>query len=170
MTTSTETMLQEQINHRLEQAIEYARQIQLGEYSNVWTVFDENDSEVADNVLATGEFEALSKIAETWETNGDWRAEPQSFDEPTIVDDYGNEESIYDWPLELVVKIGRPLAVVLTVGGPYVAIEQNVSGWGGALLVGHWGLEKIQRGHDALQTVLDYLTQDLWDEAPEEYK
>lgn len=38
--------------------------------------------------------------------------------------------------------------------------------WG----AGYWGGEKVYRYGSEFQTVLDYFTDSLWDEAPEEYK
>lgn len=167
--TSTETMLQQQIDAKLDDAIEFARQIESGEYGNQWTVYNEKGDEVADNVLAATEYDALDEIAKKWKTNDDWYVEKTEFDEPTVVDSEGNETRIWDWPLSVEVKIGRPLAVVLGTGGPHVEIAQEV-GRGDARLAGYWGSDVIYKHHSALQTVLDYLTDPLYYDAPEQYK
>jgi hypothetical protein len=169
MTTTTATDLELQLDHRLEQAREFARQIESGEYGNQWTVRNGEGDEIADAVIADHEDEALEVVGRNWNVEDDWEAERNDFDEPTIVDECDNHERLSEWPLEVVVKIGRPLAVLLTVGGPYVAIEQDLSD-GAAKLIGHWGGESKVRRDAALQTVLDYFTDDIYDMAPEEYK
>ena len=93
----------------------------------------------------------------------------EPFDEPTIVDDYGNATPISEWPLAVVVKIGQPLAVQITVGGPHIEIVQDISE-GRAKLAGYWGGEKVYRHGSEFQTVLDYFVDSLYEEAPEEYK
>lgn len=93
----------------------------------------------------------------------------EPFDEPTIVDDYGNATPISEWPLAVEVKIGRPLSVLITAGGPHIEIAQDLSD-GGAKLAGYWGGERVYRHGPEMQTVLDYFTDSLYDEAPEDYK
>lgn len=171
MTESTLKMLTANVESVAETIAEYARQISSGEYGNRWTVTDEDGSEYV--VLADDEDAALARVVAEHVTNplpeGDLSAERDEFDVPTIVDEYGNEESIDDWPLAVVVKIGQPLAVQLTVGGPHIEIVQDLSS-GGAKLAGYWGGEKVYRHGSEFQTVLDYFTDALWDGAPEEYK
>lgn len=166
--TNTETMLQQQIDANLADAIEFARQIESGEYGNQFE-FTYGVTDETVKVIASTEDEAWDKFELGQWNKDNVSVERVEFDEPTIVDAYGNATPIGEWPLELVVKIGRPLAVVLAVGGPHVEITQEV-GRGSARLAGYWGGDAIYKHHGALQAVLDYLTDGLYDEAPEEYK
>lgn len=90
-------------------------------------------------------------------------------DEPTIVDEYGNETPISEWPLEVVVKVGSPLAVVICTGGPHIEIVHDLSD-GQAKLAGYWGGDRIYQHGTEFQTVLDYLTDAEYDAVPDEYK
>ena len=171
MTDSTLDMLTKNVEYVADTIAEYARQIEAGEYGNRYTVTDEDGNEIT--TRAQNEDDALALVqASPGNLVGeldDWTVERDEFDVPTIVDEYGNEESIDDWPLAVVVKIGQPLAVQLTVGGPHIEIVQDLSN-GSAMLAGYWGGEKVYRYGSEFQTVLDYFTDALWDEAPEEYK
>lgn len=167
MSTSTETMLAQQVDYAAETIAEYARQIESGEYGNRWTITDEDGNEVGTVIASDEDAEALREKSEEIGNT----IERDSFDEPTIVDEYGNESPISEWPLSVEVRIGRPLAVVIGTGGPHIEIVQDLSeGGGGAKLAGYWGGEKVYRHGGQFQTVLDYMTDSLYDEVPEEYK
>ena len=172
MTESTLDMLTKQVEYAAETIAEYARQISSGEYGNRWTVTDEDGNEYG--TLADDEDQAFENAAES-DSSGlagkpeDWTVERDEFDEPTICDENGNASPIDEFPLSVEVKIGRPLAVVISTGGPHIEIVQDLSD-GSAKLAGYWGGEKVFRYGDDYQTVLDYFTDSLWDEAPEEYK
>lgn len=165
MTESTLDMLTKQVDYAAETIAEYARQIESGEYGNRWIVTDEDGNEVGTVIASDEDAETLREKSEEIGNT----IERDSFDEPTIVDENGNESPISEWPLSVEVKIGRPLAVVIGTGGPHIEIVQEL-GAGGAKLAGYWGGEKVYRHGDEFQTVLDYFTDSLWDEAPEEYK
>ena len=172
MSDSTLEMLTANVESVAETIAEYARQIESGEYGNRWTITDEDGNEYG--TLAIDEDSAFENAAESDSTgltgkSEDWTVERDSFDEPTICDEDGNTYPLYEWPLSVEVKIGRPLAVVITVGGPHIEIVQDLSN-GSAKLAGYWGGEKVYRYGSEFQTVLDYFTDSLWDEAPEEYK
>ncbi|AGS82498.1 hypothetical protein PBI_REDNO2_200 [Mycobacterium phage Redno2] len=170
MSESTRDMLTGYVERAAETVREYARQIESGEYGNVHTVTNGDDDSI-EVKGAQDDAEAMTKAFEgglvgDWD---DWSVERNSFDEPTIVDDYGNESPISEWPLSVEVKIGRPLAVVIATGGPHIEIVQDLSN-GSAKLAGYWGGEQVYRYGGEFSTVLDYLTGPLYDEAPEEYK
>ena len=176
MTESTKTMLEQHVDYTAQTIAEYARQIESGEYGNRWTVTDEDGNEYV--TIASDEDQARTNAisaSELVDSHGmvgdpeDWDIERDSFDEPTICDACGNESPIWEWPLSVEVKIGRPLAVVIGTGGPHIEIVQDLSG-GGAKLAGYWGGEQVYRYGDEFQTVLDYFTDDLYEQAPEEYK
>lgn len=172
MTESTRDMLTEHVDNVAETVAEFARQIDAGEYGNRWTVSDDEGNEYA--TLANDEDQAhenavLADSSGLTGDPGDWMVERDLFDEPTICDENGNETSIDDYPLSVEVKIGRPLAVVIGTGGPHIEIVQDLSG-GSAKLAGYWGGEQVYCHGPEFQTVLDYFTDILWDEAPEEYK
>lgn len=172
MIESTLDMLTKQVDYAAETIAEYARQIGSGEYGNRWSVqsYDEPVDHNYDDIIADSEEDAIAIAQErSGQSHDNWEAERDSFDEPTIVDEYGNESPISEWPLSVEVKIGRPLAVVIGTGGPHIEIAQEL-GAGGAKLAGYWGGEKVYRHGDQFQTVLDYFTDDLYDQAPEEYK
>lgn len=164
----TDEMLTNHIESAAEAIAEYARQIEACEYGNRWTVYSDENIEIG-TVLAENEDDAQD-AAQTAHPQaiGMW-IERDSFDVPTICDDYGNTSPIDEWPLSVEVKIGRPLAVVIGTGGPHIEIVQDLSN-GSAKLAGYWGGEKVYRYGPEFQTVLDYFTDALWDEAPEEYK
>lgn len=165
--------LEAMIDGTRETIAEFARQIDAGEYGNRWTVenVEHEDLPGTWTVLADNEDSAIEQVQALVLNPPDdgWLAERVPFDEPTICDVRGNELSIDDWPLEVVVKIGRPLAVVIGTGGPHIEIVHDI-GDGRAKLAGYWGGERVYRHGDDMQTVLDYFTDPLWDEAPEEYK
>ncbi|QPO16802.1 hypothetical protein SEA_KASHFLOW_203 [Mycobacterium phage KashFlow] len=172
--SETKDMLTGYVERAAETIREYARQIESGEYGNRWTVTD-SEGNVVTVCGATGS-DALDSVYDTAEHRAaivgeaeDWEVERDLFDEPTIVDEYGNESPISEWPLSVEVKIGRPLAVVIGTGGPHIEIAQDLSN-GSAKLAGYWGGERVYRYGDEFSTVLDYLTGPLYDEAPEEYK
>ncbi len=169
MTESTLDMLTKNVEYVAETIAEYARQIESGEYGNRWTIFDEDGDELGTDI-APDEDTAVSGYNDVVK-NGTvaFSATRDEFDEPTICDERGNESPISEYPLSVEVKIGRPLAVVIGTGGPHIEIVQDLSD-GGAKLAGYWGGEKVYRYGDQYQTVLDYFTDSLWDEAPEEYK
>ncbi|AXC33647.1 hypothetical protein SEA_MICHLEY_92 [Mycobacterium phage Michley] len=181
MSESTKDVLTVYVERDAETIREYARQIESGEYGNRWIVTDEEGNEVA--TRANDADDALSLCADSpgdlVGTVDEWTVERDSFDEPTIVDEHGDEFPISEWPLAVVVKIGQPLAVVvkigqplavqIAVGGPHIEIVQDLSN-GSAKLAGYWGGEQVYRYGNEFQTVLDYLTGPLYDEAPEEYK
>ncbi|ANT42061.1 hypothetical protein PBI_PAPEZ_94 [Mycobacterium phage Papez] len=174
MSESTKDMLTVYVERATETVREYARQIESGEYGNRWTVTDSEGNVVT--VCGATESDALDSVYDTAEHRAvivgeaeDWEVERDSFDEPTIVDEHGDESPISEWPLAVVVKIGQPLAVQIAVGGPHIEIVQDLSN-GSTKLAGYWGGEQVYRYGNELQTVLDYLTDSLYDEAPEEYK
>ena len=170
------------IDHVAATVAEYAQQIDTGVYGRkMFEVYsaDESDPDTVGDCLGTfaadDEDDAYTAYVQSAgvflprELVDIEESDDGTCDEPTIVDDDGNHESIYDWPLEVVVKIGRPLAVVISTGGPHIEIVQDL-GEGSAHLVGYWGGEKLIRHGSEFQTVLDYLTAYAWDEAPDEYK
>lgn len=170
MSESTRDMLSATLDSVAETVAEYARQIKSGEYGDTWTVTDADGMEVFTDVHASSESELWHDVLpgepgydETVDMN-DWTAERDEADEPTV-----NDTSIDEWPLDVVVKIGRPLAVVVGTGGPHIEIVQEIGG-GSAKLAGYWGGEQVYRHGDAFQTVLDYFVDNLYDMAPEEYK
>ncbi len=167
MSESTQDMLTKQVDGTAETIREYARQIESGEYGQTWIVTDE-DGEEHEIVGATDEAMAIDLAYNLQSVRGE-SAEHVQADEPTISDGYGNHSSIDEWPLAVVVKIGQPLAVQITVGGPHVEIAQDLSD-GRAKLAGYWGGEKVYRHGSEFQTVLDYFVDSLYEEAPEEYK
>lgn len=169
MTESTKDMLTGHVDRAAETIAEYARQIDAGEYGNRWTVSDlETDEEHV--IIAEDEDSAIAAVQDLLPVKDhELFAERDEFDEPTICDANGNESPIYEWPLSIEVKIGRPLAVVIGTGGPHLEIVQDLSD-GRAKLAGYWGGEQVYRHGDDFQTVLDYLTDSLYEEAPEEYK
>jgi hypothetical protein len=171
MSESTAEMLAKQVDYAAERIAEYARQIESGDYGNRWTVTDsETDEEHV--IIAQDEDSAIDAVRDLIPgvvKDHELLAERDEFEVPTICDEDGNEESIEDWPLAVVVKIGQPLAVQIAVGGPHIEIVQDLSE-GSAKLAGYWGGERVYRYGDKFQTVLDYFTDLLWDEAPEEYK
>lgn len=191
MTDSTLEMLTANVESVAETIAEYARQISSGEFKSRTEVINLSQTvgdaeffealrswmvraDVIDGDDLDENYPELSDLEQALEDDGyelddDTVYRVREFDVPTIVDEYGNEESIDDWPLAVVVKIGQPLAVQLTVGGPHIEIVQDLSN-GSAKLAGYWGGEKVFRHGDQFQTVLDYFTDALWDEAPEEYK
>lgn len=148
---------------------EYARQIESGDYGNRWTVTDPDGNEHVVISEDAGGAVSLAQKGHNIADDDHWEAERDEFDEPTIVDNYGNEQPISEWPLEVVVKIGRPLSVLITFGGPNIEIVHDLSD-GSAKLAGYWGGEKAFRYGKEYQTVLDYFTDSLYDEAPEEWK
>lgn len=155
------------IDHVAATVAEYERQIISGEYGRSWIVTDESGEEHV--VLDAGDESSAIELAfNLFGVRGDSAEHVQS-DEPTIVDDDGNHESIEDWPLEVVVKVGRPLAVVISTGGPHIEIVQDLGG-GSAKLAAYWTGHREFRHGPEFQTVLDYLTSYLWDEAPDQYK
>lgn len=89
-------------------------------------------------------------------------------DEPTITDENGNETQISEYALSVEVKLGKPLQVWLSFGGPNILIEST--GYQNTRLEGHWGGESVYRSGQEVESVFDYLVADLWDSAPEEYK
>lgn len=170
------------IDHVAATVAEYARQIDTGVYGRrMFDVFDDDqDSDdygdclgtfVADDeddaytayVQSAGFFLPRNLVAIEESDDG------SCLDVPTIVDDDGNHESIEDWPLEVVVKIGRPLAVVIGTGGPHIEIVQDLED-GSAKLAAYWAGHREFRHGPEFQTVLDYLTSWGLDEAPDEYK
>lgn len=172
MTDKDQELLDNQLKAVEETVKEYTRQIQSGDYGNRWLVqsADEPVDHNYDDIIAESEDEAIAKAQErSGQTHDNWEAKRDEFDEPTIVDEYGNEEPISEWPLEVIVKIGRPLSVLITTGGPHIEIEHDLSD-GSAKLAGYWGGSKAFRYGKDYQTVLDYLTDSLYDEAPEEWK
>lgn len=170
--TTDQNLIDGQLDAVAEDVAEYARQIESGEYGNRWTVQSTRepvDHNYAD-IIAADEEAAIAIAQERSGTDhDDWEVERDSFDEPTIVDEYDNESNISEWPLEVVVRIGRPLSVLITSGGPHIEIVHDLSD-GSAKLAGYWGGDKGFRYGSEYQTVLDYLTDSLYDEAPEEWK
>ncbi|ATS93046.1 hypothetical protein SEA_SUPERPHIKIMAN_208 [Mycobacterium phage Superphikiman] len=174
MSESTKDMLTGYVERAAETIREYARQIESGEYGNRWLVqsYDEPVDHNYDDIIADSEEAAIAIAqARSGQSHDNWEAERDTFEigEPTIVDEYGNESPISEWPLSVEVKIGRPLAVVIATGGPHIEIAQDLSN-GSAKLAGYWGGEQVYRYGGEFSTVLDYLTGPLYDEAPEEYK
>ncbi|AHB31596.1 hypothetical protein SEA_HOLT_140 [Mycobacterium Phage Holt] len=174
MTESIKDMLTKHVDYATETIREYARQIESGEYGNRWTITDAEGNSVT--VIGSDESAALDSAYDTPERRltlegeaADWDVERNEFDEPTIVDEYGNESPISEFPISVEVKIGRPLAVVIGIGGPNIEIVHDMSD-GSAKLAGYWGGENVYRYGDEFQTVLDYLTDSLYDAAPEEWK
>lgn len=57
-------------------------------------------------------------------------------------DDSAHDE-LAEMPLEVVCRVGKPLAVVLGVGGPHVEIVEDI-GNGSPRIVGHWAGETVE--------------------------
>ena len=172
MSESTRDRLTEHVESVAEMVREYARQIDSGEYGNRWLVqsYDEPVDHNYDDIVADSENAAIAIAQErSAQYHDNWEAERDEFDEPTIWDERGNSTPISEWPLEVVVKVGRPLTVLITAGGPHIEIVHDLSD-GSAKLAGYWGGEKVYRHGPEFQTVLDYLTDSLYDEVPEEYR
>ncbi|AEK08980.1 hypothetical protein PBI_HENRY_136 [Mycobacterium phage Henry] len=172
MTESTKGMLTEYVENAAETIREYARQIESAEYGNRWTITDDDGNQhvtIADSESSAYEIIVSENTTALTGEPDTWVIELDEFDEPTIVDEYGNESPISEFPISVEVKIGRPLAVVIGTGGPHIEIVQDLSD-GPAKLAGYWGSENVYRYGDEFQTVLDYLTDSLYDEAPEEWK
>lgn len=65
--------------------------------------------------------------------------------------------SIYDYPLEVVSRVGKPYAVVICTGGPH--IEVVAYGGGDARLEGYWWGTRSTRhdyGNNPLTRFLDF--------------
>lgn len=155
MTDRDRDMLAKQVDATAENIREFARQIESGDYGNRWTVVDDEHDRQA-TVVADDENAAIVAAIESegWADEGDYSAERDSFDDPTIADDYGNETSIDEYPLEVVDERGREFAVVITVGGPH--IEVVADGLSSARLEGYWGGERVTRYGNYLSTFLDW--------------
>ena len=174
MTESTLDMLTKQVEYAAETIAEYARQIKSGEYEGMWSVELISDEAPEDEEPTIYTYRAVSEddAYRAYRENHPFYVPREntdinvveSADEPTV-----DETPISEYPLSVEVKIGRPLAVVIGTGGPHIEIVQDLSD-GSAKLAGYWGGEKVFRYGDDYQTVLDYFTDSLWDEAPEEYK
>src|SRR5690606_29366630 len=122
MSESTKDMLTGYVERAAETIRKYARQIDSGEYGNRFTVTDDqtDDEHV---IIAGDEDSAIAAVRDLIPgvvKDHELTAERDSFDEPTICDENGNETSIEEWPLAVEVKIGRPLAVVISTGGPHI--------------------------------------------------
>ncbi|QDM56014.1 hypothetical protein SEA_TRAX_134 [Gordonia phage Trax] len=113
--------------------------------------FDPSDEFAAD---------ALDEILESYGMESDEGAiwERTEHDEPTV-----DETPISEFGLDLVIKIGRPIELLITVGGPYIAVEHDLSE-NSARLVGAWGGDKHTLHDASFETVLDYLTEGTLDE------
>lgn len=75
---------------------------------------------------------------------------------PDVTPDEAGRQYMDELPLEVVKRVGTPLAILLTYGGPNIEVVQDVRG-GGAYLEGSWGGETVKLyGGDALQWVIDY--------------
>lgn len=136
---------------------EYVRQLESGEYGNRWLVqsYDDPVDHNYDDIIAGSESDALA-IAQkrSGQSHDNWEVDRDSFDEPTLVDDYGNEARLSEYPLEVVDERGRQFAVVISTGGPH--IEVTADGDQRAYLVGYWGGEKVTSHGDHFDTFLDY--------------
>lgn len=153
MTKSTRDMLNETIDGTAYDIAEYARQIESGEYGNKWiATCDETGAETI--VLASTESEAIDTHQDDNVPAYEFTIAREEFDNPTIVDAYGNETSIDDFPLEIVDERGKDYAVVIGTGGPH--IEVTASGDDSARLVGYWSSETTARHGDQFDTFLDY--------------
>lgn len=158
-----------QVDSVMEDIEEFARQIESGECGNQWEIFNADGESVGMISGAGNEFDALQNFSATKYVTGEGRyAERVEFDVPTIVDENGNETSIDDWALSVEVKIGKPLQVWISFGGPNILIES--SGYQNTRLAGHWGGQSVYRSGSAVEAVFDYFVEDLYDNAPEEYK
>ena len=64
-----------------------------------------------------------------------------------------------EYPLEVLARVGTPLTVLITAGGPDIRIERDLSYQGSPELVGRWGSTVISRPHDPdlYQWVMDQL-------------
>lgn len=163
---TTQDALTQQVDSVKEKIMEYARQIESGEYGNDWIITRDDTGDLVTSVYASSADEAIEKSR--------MDQPPQDFevtaeldgpnDEPTV-----DETPISEWPLSVEVKVGRPLAVVISTGGPHIEIVHDLSE-GSAKLAGYWGGEQVYRHGKEFQTVLDYFTDSLWDEVPDEYK
>ena len=165
MSESTRDRLTEHVESVAEMVREYARQIDSGRYGDQWIVFYGNgDVASVDGTVSAGDEDSAIAAFADEHGDGDYYAELEEADEPTV-----EETPISEWPLEVVVKVGRPLTVLITAGGPHIEIVHDLSD-GSAKLAGYWGGEKVYRHGPEFQTVLDYLTDSLYDEVPEEYR
>lgn len=159
---------------------EYARQIESGVYGRRQfgvAELDEDGVYVDHLVTVYADDEDDAYIAYRDRTGGIYlsrdmvdivECHDNEFDEPTIVDDHGNETPISEWALSVEVKIGKPLQVWITLGGPNILIESE--GYQNTRLEGHWWGQSVYRTGDAINTVFDYFVAYLYDTAPEEYK
>lgn len=82
---------------------------------------------------------------------------------PLLVDEYGDDphDALHELPLELVAKVGRPLSILLTFGGPNIWVEHDL-GEPSPRIVGYWGSDKVVRyDHKLLGRVIDYYFPEL---------
>lgn len=72
-------------------------------------------------------------------------------------------EYLDEWPLEIVNRRGARFAVVLTVGGPYAAVEADLDEdgdrSGSARLVVSWGSGEVARFGSHINDLLDYFAE-----------
>ncbi len=167
MSESTKDMLTKHMESIRQDVEEYARQIESGEYGQRWEVVN-SDGDTLGEVVASDEDQALDKAEFQWGETAEVAGLVLA-DEPATTDEYGNDTPISEWPLSVEVKVGRPLTVLLCTGGPHIEIVHDLSD-GPAKLAGYWGGEKVYMHGKEFQTVLDYLTDGLYDEVPEEWK
>lgn len=154
---NTRELLMAQMESVSDDIREYARQIESGKHGNRWTVTDEDGNEYG--TLADDERKAHENAVESADTGltgdpGNWEVERDEFDEPTIVDEYGNESPISERPLAVVDERGRQFVVVISTGGPHIEVTADRNQR--AYLAGYWGGEKATLHGDHFDTFLDY--------------
>lgn len=62
---------------------------------------------------------------------------------------------LVEYPLEIVDERGRLYTVVFCTGGPHVEVTKD-GAYGACIMSGYWGGEKVTRGGDIMDWVMDY--------------
>ena len=118
-----------------------------------------------------GKLEALRLLLDAADRDGwhDDTHESEDADEcaecAQLIDEYGDDprEALDELPLELVAKVGRPLSILLTYGGPNVMVEHDL-GEPSPRIVGYWGGDKVVRyDGELLGRAIDFYFPDLDD-------
>lgn len=144
-----------------EDIAEYAKQIRTGEYGPaIYEVYSVSSDGLLWSGAADSEDDAFDGYRDDtviYAVRSDVYIEQSNetqYDEPTLVDRYGNTTPIGEYPLEVVDERGRPFAVVIGTGGPH--IEVTADGDSSARLVGYHGSDKAYRYGDVFDTFLDW--------------
>lgn len=80
-----------------------------------------------------------------------------------LIDEYGDDPhtALAELPLEVVGRVGRPLSILLTFGGPNIWVEHDLSEHS-SCIVGYWGSDKVIRHNDdVLSRAIDYYFPEL---------